>query len=80
MGNQSSKHSNVFEAVWSTIHHLVLLLAFGLILKWNATVFDATEINSLIQAALAMAGIVGVKALVLSKTSRNNNGNQTTPP
>jgi hypothetical protein len=43
---------------WQTIHWCAIITIVGVVLRINATSFDETEINSLVQIGAALAAVL----------------------
>lgn len=73
--------TNPYHPFWQTVHWCLVIGIVGLVLRLNATCFDATEIHSLIQIGLALAGVSGAKMWLGRKRQAATPRNSTeTPP
>jgi hypothetical protein len=63
---------NLDHPLWQTIHWVLVIAVIGVVLRLNASSFDETEIRSLVQIALALAGMLGAKAWVKSGYRRRS--------
>lgn len=62
--------SNPAHPIWSILRLTILMIVLSLILYFNASDFDATEIKTLTQYFLAAASLEGGVAVVKSLISK----------
>lgn len=62
--------SNPAHPIWSILRLTILMILLSLILYFNASDFDATEIKTLTQYFLAAASLEGGVAVVKSLISK----------
>ena len=58
---------NPAHPLWATLHWVVVIAIVGIVLRLNATSFDETELQSIAQIAIALAGLIGAKTWFLRR-------------
>ena len=66
------KSPNCNHPCWQTLHWVLIIGIVGVVLKINATTFDETEMRSLVQIGVALAGAMGAKTWLITKAVKDS--------
>ena len=61
-----------YYPIWATVHWTLVIVAVGAVLRLNASNFDATEVHSIIQIAIAVFGLGVGKTFLMHKAAKNS--------
>ena len=53
---------NPFHPIWQTVHWVAVIGMVGFVLWLNASNFDHTELQSIIQIGIGLAGLFGAQS------------------